>query len=66
MIALLALSAQGDRPKSVRELERQVRIAKGDVGRQWRAEAAPPRLRAADAIFVEAVDADAHGRSVGA
>ena len=32
IIALLAISAQGARPKKIIELERQVRLAKGDVG----------------------------------
>ena len=32
IVALLAMTAQGSRPKKLVELERQLRIAKGDVG----------------------------------
>lgn len=47
IVALLALSAQGARPKKLIELERQVRIAKGDVGsaRRMRVESDTTRVQ---------------------
>jgi hypothetical protein len=36
IVGMLVLAAQGDRPKKHLELERHVRIAKGDVGRSLR------------------------------
>jgi len=38
MVWMLVLAAQGERPKRLAELERRVRIAKGDVGKRWRVE----------------------------
>lgn len=38
MAWLLVLAAQGSRPKGLLELERQLRIAKGDVGKRVRVE----------------------------
>lgn len=50
MLGMLVLAAQGPRPKSLLELERHVRIAKGDVGRRVRVGVARPSalLRADD------------------
>jgi hypothetical protein len=48
IVWMLVLAAQGERPKRFVELERQVRIAKGDVGKRVRVElgdAGPARRR---------------------
>lgn len=44
MLWMLVLAAQGSRPKRVRELERRVRIAKGDVGKRVRVASAETRM----------------------
>lgn len=45
MVWMLALAAEGARPKRLAELERQVRIAKGDVGKRVRVEARDASIR---------------------
>lgn len=57
---MLVLAAQGARPKSLLELERHVRIAKGDIGKRVRVEVARSRVpeRLDDAEPAEAMARD--------
>jgi site-specific DNA recombinase len=59
IVWMLVLAAQGARPKSVLELERNVRIAKGDVGKRLRSEVGYDRANE------QRAQGGAHGADVG-
>lgn len=67
IVWMLVYAAQGDRPKRILELERNVRLAKGDAGRRLRVELANDRssqpLARLPAAADDASPADPHARA---
>lgn len=58
ILAMLVLSAQGERPKAVVDLERRVRLAKGDVGKRVRIDARAVERARAESEAVSVADCD--------